>query len=111
VTGSSVFGLPSGFLPFGGGGGQGGQTTTEEGAGTTAGLPEVATFVGPTIFVESSGGGSALGNVNGLNLETGSGTSELDAAFLCKPNYITSRLEDHVVYLRDHSGPTLRLFG
>ena len=23
---------------------------------------------------------------------------------LCKPNYITSRLEDHVVYLRDHSG-------
>ena len=77
MTGSSVFGLPSGFLPFGG---QGGQTTTEEGAGTTAGLPEVATFVGPTIFVESSGGGSALGNVNGLNLETGSGTSELDAA-------------------------------
>ena len=58
------------------------QATTEEGAGATTDLPEAATFVGPTIFVGSSGGGSALGNVNGLNLETGSGASELDAA--CK---------------------------
>ena len=87
MTGSSVFGLPSGFLPFGGG--QGGETTTEEAPGTTAGLPEAATFVGPTIFVGSSGGGSALGNVNGLNLETGSGASELDAACKCDCGLVT----------------------
>ena len=72
--------MPSGFLPFGGG--QGGEGTTEEGTGTTATPPEAVTFTGPTIFVGSSGGGSTLGNVNGLDLETGSGVSESDAA--CK---------------------------
>jgi len=37
-------------------------------------------------------------------LETGGGTSSSDAAFLCKPNYITSRLEDQVVYVMEEDG-------
>jgi len=95
--------LPSGFLPFGGqqNNNTGIQTTTARPDG-----PEAGTFVGPTIYVGSSGGGSALGNLGGLNLETGSGSSELDAAFICKPNYITSRHEDHVVYVMDYDVST-----
>ena len=80
VLGSSVFGLPSGFLPFGG---QQNNTETLTTV-TTERIPEAGTFVGPTIFLGSSGGGSALGNLGGLSLETGGGASQLDAA--CKLN-------------------------
>jgi len=60
-------------------------------------------FVGTTIAL-TSGSGSAVSNLAGYNLETGGGTSSQDAAFLCKPNYITSRLEDQIVYLRALDG-------